>query len=269
MNGRVVALAVLAVGALAAGGEGAKPADLAHGLVLYYPFDKDASDASGKGHHGVNRGATVVEKGRFGGAFQFDGAKSYVAIPPAATEGLLWATVSLWVKTTQAAANPRAQFWMNPTLIGVSTGGWGSNDFAVVLENGKAAYFHGLFQEGVDMSWFSDAAVNDDAWHHIAWVNEGPAVRLYVDGRLVKGEAFVNAGGSTQSVGELEHTAAGRRVGKAGVFLGASHAGHEGGGAACFFRGLMDDVAIWSRALSAEEVAAIAARGAPLPAPAK
>lgn len=259
MAGRRVALLLLVLSAGAVCGGERLP--LSRGLVAYYPFDEDGSDHSGGERHAESRGAAAAD-GRFGEAFAFDGSDDHVSIPPAVTAGLRWATVSLWVRSTQSEAGERTEFWTNPTLIGVSTAGYGSRDFGLMLEKGKAAYFHGLFRKGVDFSWFSEEFVADGKWHHIAWVNEGPHARLYVDGKLARGEAFANPG--PVSRGRLAHTPCGGRVGKSQAYVGACHQGVGGAGAAYFYRGLIDDLAIWNRALSAKEVAAIARSTAPL-----
>lgn len=228
--------------------------DLAKGLVAHYTFDKDASDSSGNGHDATAKGAEPVAEGKLGGAFAFDGTSGHVVVPPAVTKGLTWFSVALWFKTAQCAASARTRFWSNPSLIGVSTGGWGSHDFGLMVENGKIAYFHGLQAEGTDMSWFSAAAVADDKWHHVALVCEGPRMVLYLDGKLTRGEAIRNAGGGQDSLGDQAQTASGRALGAAGVFIGACN---EGGRPAWHFRGLIDDVRLWGRALSADEVAAL------------
>lgn len=241
--------------ALAGDAAGSAAPDLKKDLVAHYTFDQDASDASGNGHHAVNHGATRVAEGRFGGAFSFDGQASYLAIPAKATQGLTWFTISLWAKTTQSVARPRTAFWSSPTLVGVTTGGWGSGDFSIMAENGRAAYFHGLRTDGSDMSFFSAAPISDDKWHHVALVNEGPRMLLYVDGRLVSGQALWHAGGGTTDLGELRQTASGASLGAAPVFIGAAH---EPPVAHFLYRGLIDDVRLWSRALSPSEVTSLA-----------
>ena len=227
--------------------------DLKKGLVAHYTFDKDASDSSGNGNDATAKGAKAVAEGRLGGAFAFDGTSDYVAVPPAVTKGLTWFSVALWFRTAQSAGGARARFWSNPSLIGVSTGGWGSRDFGLMVENGKIAYFHGLQAAGTDMSWFSNAAVADDKWHHVALVCEGPRMVLYLDGKLTKGEAIRNAGDEQDSLGEQTQTAAGMPLGAAGVLIGACNEG--GSSPAYHFRGLIDDVRVWGRALTADEVA--------------
>lgn len=232
----------------------AAESNLAKELVAHYTFDKDASDASGNGHDGTAKGAKPVAEGKIGGAFAFNGTSDYVAVPAAATKGLTWFTITLWFKTTQLAASPRSRFWSNPTLIGVSTGGYGSNDIGLMLENGRPAYFHGLHADGVDMAWFSGVAAADDKWHHVALVCEGPRIVLYLDGKLAKGEVIRITGGGQDSLGEQAQTAAGMPLGAAGVLIGACR---DAGSPAYHFRGLIDDVRIWSRALSAQEVGAL------------
>ena len=240
----------------AAGGR----ADLARGLIAHYPFDKDASDASGKGHHGENHGAIVVPGGKIGGAFSFDGEKAYVAIPAQATRGLAASTFALWVKTTQSEAKSRYAYYTNTTVLGVDTNGFGSGDLGLMLEKGNVAYFHGLTPDNKDMAWFSAVPVNDDTWHHIAFVNAGSLALVYVDGRLARGEAFSNGAGSSR-LGVVSDTSTGGVLCKDPLFLGASAQVLGRTRATSFYRGLIDDVRIWSRALRAAEVAALCARG--------
>jgi len=246
------ALALVATAAMARAGA----IDLEDGLVAHYPFDKDASDASGRGHHGQVRGATAVAEGKIGGALAFDGTDDCVALPAAATQGLLRFTIALWLKTTEAKAAPRTQFWQNPTLIGVATAGYGSGDLGLMLEEGRAAYFHGLRGSKVDMSWFSAKALNDGRWHHLALVNDGPRVRLFVDGRLVRGEGFACGEGVTY-LGKLTQTASGAPLGPPPLFIGATDDAHGSSKPNCLFEGLIDDVRIWRRALSLDEIRAL------------
>ena len=250
--------------AAAAEGE-AQPAgmDLSKSLIAHYPFDKDASDASGNGHDAVNHGAKPVAEGKLGGAFAFDGARAYVAIPAKATRGLTWFTVSLWARTMQSVGSPRSAFWANPSLVGVTTGGWGSRDFGLMIERGNAAYFHGLRTDPSDMSFFSETRVSDDRWHHIAFVSEGPRVLLYVDGALARGEALWHRGDGTASLGVMSQTASGAALGNEEVFIGAAN---EPPAPRFFYRGLIDDVRIWGRALSPDEIASLCPKPA---APAK
>ena len=63
------------MGVLLLGWVSTSRADLTTGLVAYYPFDGNASDMSGNGHHGTVNGAvlTADRHGESGKAYDFDG----------------------------------------------------------------------------------------------------------------------------------------------------------------------------------------------------
>jgi len=236
-------------------GNEAEAIDLQEGLIAHYPLDKDASDASGQGHHAASHGAKPVAEGKLGGAFSFDGLHDYVAIPAEATQGLAWFTISLWVNTTQSEAKPRTAFWQNPNIAGVATAGSGSRDFGLMMEKGHVAYYHGLRPDPSDMACFSTVSVSDGRWHQVAFVNEGARVLLYVDGALTRGEGlWQRSDGTVRLLGVVEQTASGASMGSVELFVGACN---DPPAAKYHYRGLIDDVKIWSRALSPQEIAAI------------
>ena len=70
---------------------------LTDGQVAYYPFNSNANDASGHGHHGQVHGATLV-KGKFGNAYSFNGKDSRIKLSASAIQGTEL-TVNLWLKT--------------------------------------------------------------------------------------------------------------------------------------------------------------------------
>jgi hypothetical protein len=74
------------------------------------------------------------------------------------------------------------------------------------------------------------ANINDNQWHHIVGVYDGSKMYLYVDGKL---DAYKSASGSLN-------------VSAANVYIGGSPSQS--------FNGLIDDVRIYNRALSADEI---------------
>lgn len=257
---------VVLICALAAsrGAAAADAVDLRRGLMVHYPLDKDASDASGKGHHAKSHGATPVAGGRIGGAFAFDGKDDYLAIPVEATQNRLRFTIALWLKTTQREAQPPEAFWQHPTLLGGATNGWGSRDLSLMLGNGCAAYFHGLYAGGKDMSVFTGTQLADDRWHHVALVGEGPRVFLYVDGRIANGDGSAHTG-PIMPLGKVTQTASGQSLGTSPLFLGACANAHPSPTPTFHYRGLLDDVRIWDRALGAKEIAALVGQAGQTP----
>jgi Concanavalin A-like lectin/glucanases superfamily len=75
---------------------------LTNGLVAYYPFNGNANDASGNGNDG-NATALVFSGDRFGEsskAGEFNGTSAYVEIPSLTTFQYLPLTYSVWIKTS-------------------------------------------------------------------------------------------------------------------------------------------------------------------------
>lgn len=215
---------------------------LRDGLVLLMPMEEEAwagilgevRDASGRQNHGtVTGGATTTIDGRFGRAGVFDGA-SWIEIPDHATlrpsTGL---TISAWVR---------------PTNLGTS------ESYGIVskrLEYGsQTAYTLYLSTEGQptcdiqleDDRFYADTQLVDNRWTHIAVVfdgtlSESERVRMYIDG-------------------ELEHVAPESSAMIDPEFGADLRIGDLPGGGQPFI-GQIDEVAIWSRALSEEEMVAL------------
>ena len=209
------------------------------GLVLHLNFDqkmiqgKTAKDLSKKANHGIiNGGATVVE-GKFGEALEFDGKDDFVEVPlkPSITfskgDSL---TVQAWVKTDDKP----------PKNDGI-VGNYRTSTDAVWLlslsgdnaaERGKVRFR--LRDEGransVDIN--STDFLNDDEWHHLAFVRDQKAkkARFYVDGTLIS-----EKDDKTQEINSGQSIWVGEYLKR-------------------YYKGLIDEVKIWNRALSAAEL---------------
>ncbi|MHC4502712.1 MAG: LamG-like jellyroll fold domain-containing protein, partial [Planctomycetota bacterium] len=208
------------------------------GLAGWWKFDEVtgavARDSSGRGNHAKITGGTRV-RGRAGNALGFDGKNDYVELPSAATSGLKTFTFSLWVKTTEKRG--AESHWHRPCLFGQATKGGSTGDLAINTSNGYVGMFHGLYARGDKIHLSATRRVNDGTWHHIALANDGESAMLYVDGVR---EAALPTGLA------LNNTAF--RVGAQG---GQEESGFH-------HSGVIDDVRVYTRALSAAEIAALA-----------
>src|SRR4051812_45628431 len=73
---------------------------ITNGLVGLWHLNGNALDSSGNGHNGTINGATVVNSGKFGQAYTFDG-NSNIDVGDLSLPGDH--SVSGWIRTTRAA----------------------------------------------------------------------------------------------------------------------------------------------------------------------
>ncbi len=213
-------------------------------LVAYYPMNGDARDASGNGHHGIQRGTQAGED-RFGnqaGALLFRGTRDRIDLPHKVLDGLRDVSISLWLKTAKSGTQS------------ILSGANRSNDNEHLLYLPREEQFI-LFSHGRAGQLQFECAVDvepiaDGRWHHVAWVRnaaEGYS-DFYVDGR-----------GQTGLCGHLEYRAL--SVEDGGLVLGQDQ-DRLGGGfdSSQAFQGSLDDLWIYDRALTASEVQALRGR---------
>jgi hypothetical protein len=211
------------------------------GLVAYFPFDGDADDASGNGHHGTVQGATLTtdRDGQEGRAYAFDGVDDFISVPdsPEFDIGVGDITVLLWV-FREPAGGSRFQGLISHTDGAEADDGWwwtlarGTANMWVSLDD----YDH-IYRSGVPL----------DTWVHLAFVRSGSEITFYVDG-TAHGDPVDHGRNISNSDGDL-------RVGMEGSTYGEF-----------FFSGKIDEVRFYNRALTADEI--LAAMNAPEPAPA-
>lgn len=193
------------------------------GLIAAYALDGDARDHAGQNRHGTVNGArpTADRFGRAGAAMRFDG-KSFIDLPldinPAATPRL---TFTAWVRADEI--HPIRQ------VMSHDNGGY-DRSLGIDTRGGGAGW--SLFTGSGGVLGFKP--VDKGRWTFVAGVWDQPArkARLHVDGAV-----FEKHGESGGGHGRLS---LGRNPGYGEHFVGA-----------------IDDVRLYGRALSTNEIDAI------------
>lgn len=198
------------------------------GLVAAYGFNESSgtavSDASGRGNAGVINGATRTTAGRFGGALSFDGVNDFVSVADSPSLDLTNSlTISAWVRPTTIAD------WRTVILKEGSATGLAYALYSSTNNNRPGGY---LEIGGVDRELKGTASVVTTAWRHLALTYDGTTMRIYVDGVLRGSRA--QTGATATSAGELK--------------IGGNAVWGE------WFSGLIDEVRIYDRTLSAAEI---------------
>jgi len=201
---------------------------LSQGLLASYPFDDGAVDASGNGNDGTLLGDAVI----LDGTLVLDGDDDAVAVPRLGGEDATFGqcTISMWVLPTADLSG--LQF-----AGGLNTDVWGPGAVHFKLSNGMVnAGINGL--DGGDLQ--GTTLVMPGMWSHMALTISATEAALYLNGVMEDSRVLETP---------LE-----------GLILGASTLGAwtNGGDIQREMPGLMDDVNIYSRALSMEELMELA-----------
>jgi hypothetical protein len=206
-------------------------------LVLYFSFDNDvageATDHSLYGNNGVIGGDPAVVAGQFADALSFDASDDQVVVPSDATLDIRdEITMMAWI---QPGANLTAD-WR--TIMGKSpTSVLGQTTFSYDFRTDNTGILRFSLNIG-GWQYILGPVLEEGAWYHIAGTYDGAELVLYLDG-----EAIGTAAASGQITSTVDPLCVGNIVNAAGT------SNNE------YWSGIIDEVRIWDRGLSADEVA--------------
>ncbi len=164
-----------------------------------------------------------------GGAFEFDGHNHYLYTGNSSTTLQLSDdyTLSLWMKASDSQ-NGSARILCKTDSSGII------NHWVLQFDASatQLVVYHGTNE------WSTGIGLSEIAgyWHHVTVVRSGDTMRSYLDGVEVKSDSFSHAPGA----------------GYGRLFIGVDRPG-----GACQYKGLLDDVRVYNRALTEEEVSAL------------
>lgn len=211
------------------------------GLVAYYPLDTNTLDYSGNGNNATNNGA-IPTSGKVGGAYLFNGA-------PYPFKG---AANNLDVSFVLPRSNFTISAWIKPAVLnqnngfiiyigneypgpGVGYGIGGGDNYGDVL-NSKLM--------GVEASYtwmygnYNFTSLNK--WSQVSMVHRADGVyEYYVDGNLTSNSSSKLASGNFPSKVKIGSGVV------PGMYWGR------------YFNGSIDELSVWNRSLSSEEISAL------------
>ena len=158
-------------------------------------------------------------RGRYGGALSFDGVDDYVGLPALGTFYNSGFTLEAWVQKSTTKKD-----------VGI-LGSW-AGDGPMLWVDHLASRYH--LTLGGSLSSYLDSGLSPTTaqWQHLAATFDGSTARFYVDGAQVASRAVSGSVGSSNAW----------RIGAYGSVVGG------------FFDGLIDEIRVYNRALSAAEI---------------
>lgn len=206
----------------------------ANGLIGWWPFNGNANDESGNHNNGAIHGAvlTTDRLGSDSSAYLFDGSSSYISIPSSAS--LESPTFRLTMST-----------WIN--LAGYSLSGQAFAPILMKSDNGSNAFMYrfniningaGLYVAINNWNNYTGITSNFllNKWYMVTAVLDSSTSSFYINDSLISKMAF-----ATNIVNNTLPLEIGRDV----------------PGYTEVFNGEIDDIGIWNRALSQQEISGL------------
>jgi len=233
------------------------PTNIADGIVSVWTFDDDTEDDV-EDNDGEFNGAPAKEgpvyvDGKFGRAISFDGVDDYIAIPDDESlhlpEGL---TVTAWINVNVSVNH--GGIVAKHVMIG-----WGTNFSFRICTNTGTNLTWGRCNDGEQYFATDGVLPGTGRWVHVALTCMSP------DAPTTQ-RAYVNGEDITDVTGQTSQIAAGPPFlifEGVPVEIGVGRA--QGGtvGNDMFYNGLIDEIGIWDRGLTVDEIHEVMDRGLP------
>ena len=218
------------------------PTNLRNGLVGYWPFNGNANDESGNGNNGTVNGATLTSDrfGNVGKAYSFNGVNNWIQTlnPGPNGSGI---SVNFWYKANSNLFN---------CYMGYGGDTWGS--VFEIMQNYWSAQTTGpcfgpsFHNWGSLISKGTSQSFDLNSWHNVIVIlplnsSNINDVIIYFDGvQKIDNCSFANYGSPAPNIGNSKP-----------IRFGRNWITDNGD---LYFNGKLDDISIYNRALSANEV---------------
>ncbi|MGH8370786.1 MAG: LamG-like jellyroll fold domain-containing protein, partial [Gammaproteobacteria bacterium] len=202
--------------------------------IGYWKLDEGSgatiNDSSGHGHVGSLLGSPTWTNGVIGDALALDGTDDYVSIPTTGSLNIYPLSISFWVKTSSTSGLHGLVNKYYPSSM---------NGYQVFMNNGNLCAWY--FRDSSDYVWdgsgctLSTAGIADNQWHLVVFTVNSSGGHLYIDGVRTANHSWTGTPGADSSNQALEF----------GSYPGTTQP---------YLAGTLDDVNLFNKALSAQQV---------------
>jgi Concanavalin A-like lectin/glucanases superfamily/Secretion system C-terminal sorting domain len=207
-----------------------------NGLVGYWPFNGNANDESGNGNHGKVSGAILStdRNGYTNNAYSFNGLDQKIIVSDndllSFSSGIF--TLSTWIYIDNKIIN---------SGIICKYGITNNFEYNISINGASMIAGQGLSLSGTGNSGAETPVSNyKNSWHQITYVsNSSLGTKLFIDGKEVANGSF----NTSVSMGN----------GNGSLYFGMGGGWNQ----QFYFQGKLDDIALYNRALTQEEITAL------------
>jgi uncharacterized repeat protein (TIGR01451 family) len=228
-----------------------------NGLVGWWPLDGNANDLSTNQLDGSIYNSSIATNrfGELNSAYSFNGNNSYIEVPHNYQLNSLPITISIWFLPSQVnGGGPLVSKYMNASWNGWNVGISGPSDSTETMSGhyilqspyvwgsnpcncGCRGVIEGYGDCGSGITYRSE--LYDQQWHLSTFVVDSVGGRFYLDGQPVSSQVWA---GLPQQVSNWY-----------GMLIGA----YRTSGQWSYYKGKLDDLGIWNRALTDQEISSL------------
>ena len=210
--------------------------DITDGLVAWFKLNGNTNTSVGSPNGNNTDAISTTHDAVQNTAFQFNGTTANITAPSTYSLGSTNVTISCWVWNSGSTASNSGAF----VNVGNGGNGYGIGIGSNRFDNGTPGTKIVVLYEGV--RWIPTTTDLGTGWHHVVLTINGSGVpAVYLDGSL--------AGGTMTGTPPNAPT-------------GSTVIGSSASGTARYYKGSIDDVRLYNRALSLSEIIALYGTGA-------
>lgn len=211
--------------------------DIKKGLVAHYPFNGNLNDSSGNKNNGTNKGVTTASNklNQPNTAYFFSGDDDYVDVPATASVQPQDAvTVSAWLNTTDK------DYWNFVVCKRLNLAKEPGNSYFLGTTGnvpGGATWQWSISSSTTQHFLVTNTLVEDSTWLHVVGTFNGDTLKLFLNGQNIGSKIIANT--------KISYSNLSLRLG-----LGIP----TSSGSKTAFKGSIDEIRIYDRALSDDEI---------------
>jgi hypothetical protein len=206
-----------------------------NGLVGWWPFNGNANDESGNNNNGTVNGATLStdRNGIVNNSYLFNGTSDKITFQSKFQfHNSGDASISIWIKTISIPSGIQATF-LKSKLTNSDNNRF--NFFANPKPNNKVLISLDYRESNTTLHALNIDTINLNNWHHLTYTRSGNSYKLYIDG------VFQNITTDNNPVA----------LNEIGWLIGNDpSSSHD-------FNGIIDDISIYNRALTQQEITSL------------
>lgn len=205
-----------------------------NGLIGYWGFNGNANDQSGNSNNGIVNGATLTtdRNGLSNSAYNFDGVSNYIKISDNSLMELSNKyTISAWINLSNTPSNQYSI--ISKERQQDATG------LSLIIDN-TSKLTH-AFNNGGNYPTVGTSTLPNSVWKFIIVTYDGTTAKTYINGQLDKSNTFSQT---------LINSSYDWFIGKEFTTSGGGNSGYTNR----YFKGKIDDIGMWNRALTTQEI---------------